>query len=135
MHMNYFIIYYLAFILPGRNQSAIVSSLHQETYRNYEICKSNAISTIFLYVFLLFLLFLMFLSVFIFFKQTVNGEGPDNHLLALKEIAKSQDNVEIPLFQDKSYWEYLNFRLSTSQVNLLLSNPCLLVTQNILFKN
>ncbi|XP_071040979.1 choline O-acetyltransferase isoform X2 [Parasteatoda tepidariorum] len=51
-------------------------------------------------------------------SYTVNGEGPDNHLLALRELAKSKDYPDIPLFQDKSYWEYLNFRLSTSQISV-----------------
>ncbi|GBN30709.1 Choline O-acetyltransferase [Araneus ventricosus] len=46
---------------------------------------------------------------------TINGEGPDNHLLALREIAKAKNYPDLPIFQDKSYWEFLNFRLSTSQ--------------------
>ncbi|GIY17476.1 choline O-acetyltransferase [Caerostris darwini] len=47
---------------------------------------------------------------------TINGEGPDNHLLALREIAASKNQPDLPLFQDKSYWEFLNFRMSTSQL-------------------
>ncbi|XP_054719314.1 choline O-acetyltransferase-like [Uloborus diversus] len=47
---------------------------------------------------------------------TVNGEGPDNHLLALKELAKAKTGDDLPFFKDKSYFEYLNFRLSTSQL-------------------
>ncbi|KAG8193670.1 hypothetical protein JTE90_024033 [Oedothorax gibbosus] len=47
---------------------------------------------------------------------TVNGEGPDNHLLALREIAKLKNYPNLPFFEDKSYWEFLNFRLSTSQL-------------------
>ncbi|XP_055944108.1 choline O-acetyltransferase-like [Argiope bruennichi] len=47
---------------------------------------------------------------------TINGEGPDNHLLALREIAKAKNYPDLPIFQDKSYWEFLNFRLSTSQL-------------------
>lgn len=44
---------------------------------------------------------------------TVSGEGPDNHLLGLREMAKRQD-MEVALFRDKSYADYLDFRLSTS---------------------
>ncbi|GIY62108.1 choline O-acetyltransferase, partial [Caerostris extrusa] len=47
---------------------------------------------------------------------TINGEGPDNHLLALREIAASKNYPDLPLYQDKSYWEFLNFRMSTSQL-------------------
>ncbi|GFV89496.1 histone-lysine N-methyltransferase SETMAR [Trichonephila clavipes] len=50
-------------------------------------------------------------------STTVNGEGPDNHLLALREIAKEKNYPSLPIFQDKSYWEFLNFRLSTSQLS------------------
>ncbi|KAF7489238.1 Choline O-acetyltransferase [Sarcoptes scabiei] len=60
--------------------------------------------------------------------STSNGLGPDNHLMALKELAKknniySKENFP-KLFQDESYKEYLNFRLSTSQ---LFSNEEILV--------
>ncbi|XP_023222425.1 choline O-acetyltransferase-like [Centruroides sculpturatus] len=47
---------------------------------------------------------------------TINGEGPDNHLLGLKEIAVMNNIKEPELFKDKSYKEFLNFRLSTSQL-------------------
>ncbi|XP_064457928.1 choline O-acetyltransferase-like isoform X1 [Ornithodoros turicata] len=47
---------------------------------------------------------------------TVSGEGPDNHLLGLREMAKLHD-MEVALFRDKSYTDYLDFRLSTSQLN------------------
>ncbi|XP_067127382.1 choline O-acetyltransferase isoform X1 [Centruroides vittatus] len=47
---------------------------------------------------------------------TINGEGPDNHLLGLKEIATMNNIKEPELFKDKSYKEFLNFRLSTSQL-------------------
>ncbi|RWS25782.1 choline O-acyltransferase-like protein [Leptotrombidium deliense] len=49
-------------------------------------------------------------------KLTIAGQGPDNHLMALKELAK-RSNLEIPLlFREKAYKEYLNFQLSTSQL-------------------
>lgn len=51
-------------------------------------------------------------------RYTIIGGGPDNHLLALRELAKIRyGKDELPaLFQDDSYREYLNFRLSTSQL-------------------
>ena len=46
----------------------------------------------------------------------MEGHGPDNHLLGLKEMAK-RNNRDIPLvFREKSYKEFLNFKLSTSQL-------------------
>ncbi|KAH7980554.1 hypothetical protein HPB49_017256 [Dermacentor silvarum] len=47
--------------------------------------------------------------------QTVNGEGPDNHLLGLREMARLHE-TPAPIFNDKSYADFLHFRLSTSQV-------------------
>lgn len=51
-------------------------------------------------------------------RYTIIGSGPDNHMLALRELAKIRYGPdELPgLFQDNSYKEYLNFRLSTSQL-------------------
>lgn len=50
-------------------------------------------------------------------RYTITGSGPDNHLLALKQLAKIRYYDELPeLFLDKSYQEFLNFRLSTSQL-------------------
>ncbi|KAM7306018.1 choline O-acetyltransferase isoform X1 [Ixodes scapularis] len=46
---------------------------------------------------------------------TVNGEGPDNHLLGLREMARLHEKT-VPLFEDKSYADFLRFRLSTSQL-------------------
>ncbi|CAN7994020.1 unnamed protein product, partial [Ixodes hexagonus] len=46
---------------------------------------------------------------------TVNGEGPDNHLLGLREMARLHEKP-VPLFEDKSYADFLRFRLSTSQL-------------------
>ena len=48
-------------------------------------------------------------------KYTIQGEGPDNHLMALKEMARQRAQDPL-LFKEKSYKEYLNFRLSTSQL-------------------
>lgn len=47
---------------------------------------------------------------------TINGEGPDNHLLALRQMATGHGMKEPEIFKDKSYKEFLNFRLSTSQL-------------------
>lgn len=50
-------------------------------------------------------------------KYTITGHGPDNHLLVLKQLAKIRYYDELPeLFVDKSYGDFLNFRLSTSQL-------------------
>lgn len=51
-------------------------------------------------------------------RYTIFGTGPDNHLLALKQLALIRYDVdELPeLFTDESYKEFLNFRLSTSQL-------------------
>ncbi|XP_037559166.1 choline O-acetyltransferase [Dermacentor silvarum] len=46
---------------------------------------------------------------------TVNGEGPDNHLLGLREMARLHE-TPAPIFNDKSYADFLHFRLSTSQL-------------------
>ncbi|XP_037270668.2 choline O-acetyltransferase isoform X1 [Rhipicephalus microplus] len=46
---------------------------------------------------------------------TVNGEGPDNHLLGLREMARLHE-IPAPIFNDKSYTDFLHFRLSTSQL-------------------
>ncbi|CAG2105566.1 unnamed protein product [Medioppia subpectinata] len=49
-------------------------------------------------------------------KYTICGHGIDNHLLGLNVMSKINDK-EIPsLFKEKSYKEFLNFRLSTSQL-------------------
>ncbi|XP_023224274.1 choline O-acetyltransferase-like [Centruroides sculpturatus] len=47
---------------------------------------------------------------------TINGEGPDNHLLCLKEMAALHGLEEPALYQTDYYKEFLNFRLSTSQL-------------------
>lgn len=51
-------------------------------------------------------------------RYTIVGGAPDNHLLALRELAKIRyGKDELPdLFTDPSYKEFLNFRLSTSQL-------------------
>lgn len=51
-------------------------------------------------------------------EQTIAGEGPDNHLLGLREMARIRFGSEemVPLFKEKAYKEYLNFKLSTSQL-------------------
>ncbi|XP_023221889.1 choline O-acetyltransferase-like [Centruroides sculpturatus] len=46
---------------------------------------------------------------------TINGEGPDNHLLCLKEMAALHGLQEPVLYHTDYYKEFLNFRLSTSQ--------------------
>lgn len=48
-------------------------------------------------------------------KYTICGQGPENHLLGLREMAKMRKDVPL-LFREKAYKEYLNFRLSTSQL-------------------
>ncbi|XP_067145486.1 choline O-acetyltransferase-like [Centruroides vittatus] len=47
---------------------------------------------------------------------TINGEGPDNHLLCLKEMAALHGLEEPALYRTDFYKEFLNFRLSTSQL-------------------
>lgn len=51
-------------------------------------------------------------------RYTIIGSGPDNHLMALKRLAHIRyDDDELPqLFTDQSYKDFLNFRLSTSQL-------------------
>ncbi|KAI1291945.1 Choline O-acetyltransferase [Halotydeus destructor] len=53
-------------------------------------------------------------------KYTISGHGPDNHLLGLLEMSKRKaDNpsgLPCPLFREKAYSEYLNYKLSTSQL-------------------
>lgn len=51
-------------------------------------------------------------------RYTILGGAPDNHVLALKELAKIRYGIdELPeLFTDSTYKEFLNFRLSTSQL-------------------
>lgn len=50
-------------------------------------------------------------------RYTIIGGGPDNHLMALKQLAHIRFDDELPeLFVDQSYRDYLNFRLSTSQL-------------------
>ncbi|KAK8773327.1 hypothetical protein V5799_012140 [Amblyomma americanum] len=48
--------------------------------------------------------------------QTVNGDGPDNHLLGLREMARLHE-MPAAIFSDKSYADFLHFRLSTSQLS------------------
>ncbi|XP_023222949.1 choline O-acetyltransferase-like isoform X3 [Centruroides sculpturatus] len=48
---------------------------------------------------------------------TINGEGPDNHLLCLKEFSHNKRQYDPALFRDKSYQEYLNFCLQIKQIN------------------
>lgn len=50
------------------------------------------------------------------FLQTASGYGPDNHLVGLRELAKSSSGQIPALFREKSYKEFINFRLSTSQL-------------------
>lgn len=53
--------------------------------------------------------------------KTIAGDGPENHLLGLREMAR-RSNVDsskctVPLlFRERGYREYLNFKLSTSQL-------------------
>ncbi|XP_067132443.1 choline O-acetyltransferase-like, partial [Centruroides vittatus] len=49
-------------------------------------------------------------------RYTINGEGPDNHLLCLKEMAAMYGLEEPALYNTDYYKEFLNFRLSTSQL-------------------
>ncbi|KAH9389709.1 hypothetical protein TYRP_007256 [Tyrophagus putrescentiae] len=49
-------------------------------------------------------------------KYTASGYGPDNHLVALRELGKSFTGQVGALFREKSYKEFINFRLSTSQL-------------------
>lgn len=50
-------------------------------------------------------------------RYTIIGGAPDNHLLALKRLADIRYDDELPeIFTDQSYREFLNFRLSTSQL-------------------
>ncbi|KAH9361028.1 hypothetical protein HPB48_002890 [Haemaphysalis longicornis] len=51
---------------------------------------------------------------------TVNGEGPDNHLLGLREMARLHE-IPASIFNDKSYADFLHFRLSTSQDSATLT--------------
>lgn len=58
--------------------------------------------------------------------QTIAGHGPDNHLLGLREMSRkgaTEGTEPCLLFREKAYKEYLNFRLSTSQ--LPTENPIL----------
>lgn len=68
-----------------------------------EICESNFVKAITKQVEIL--------------RYTIIGGGPDNHLMALKQLAHIRFDDELPeLFNDQSYKDYLNFRLSTSQL-------------------
>lgn len=50
-------------------------------------------------------------------RYTITGCGPDNHMLALKQLAHIRYDDELPeLFTDQSFKEFNNFRLSTSQL-------------------
>lgn len=48
--------------------------------------------------------------------QNILGEGIDNHLLGLREMAKEQGETVPELFTDESYRVANHFALSTSQV-------------------
>ncbi|XP_018495801.1 choline O-acetyltransferase [Galendromus occidentalis] len=48
-------------------------------------------------------------------KYTITGNGPDNHMLAMREIAK-KIQLKTRLFNDKSHQTFWNFQLSTSQL-------------------
>ena len=62
----------------------------------------------------------------IFSPQTIMGNGPDNHMLAMQEISKKLQ-LKTKLFSDKSYKTFWNFQLSTSQVSL---SPSALIAVN-----
>ncbi|XP_067130229.1 choline O-acetyltransferase-like [Centruroides vittatus] len=47
---------------------------------------------------------------------TINGEGPDNHLLCLKEMADLHGLEEPALYRTDYYKEFMKFRLATSQL-------------------
>ncbi|XP_075679381.1 choline O-acetyltransferase-like [Dermatophagoides pteronyssinus] len=47
---------------------------------------------------------------------TMNGHGPENHLRALRELSKKNFNTIPAIFREKSFGEYGNYRLSTSQL-------------------
>lgn len=89
----------------GGSESHLVSRLYEETGANTQICEyENLITQEILTIILL---------------QTISGNGPDNHLMGLREMARrrfGQDEMECALFREKAYKEYLNFRLSTSQL-------------------
>ena len=65
--------------------------------------------------------FFFFGSLHYLFKtalQTICGHGSDNHLLGIREMSRLQSDKNEPcaLFREKAYKEYLNYRLSTSQL-------------------
>ncbi|KAG9510018.1 Choline O-acetyltransferase, partial [Fragariocoptes setiger] len=49
-------------------------------------------------------------------RHTITGNGPDNHLLALRELGRARYDDLPQLFRDSSYTEFLRFKLSTSQL-------------------
>lgn len=49
-------------------------------------------------------------------RYTITGQGPDNHLLALKQLSADRFDALPALFTDESYGEFLRFKLSTSQL-------------------
>jgi choline O-acetyltransferase len=63
-----------------------------------------------------FFLFKSFFKDFSSSFQTISGNGPDNHLLGLREISRMKLGDIPMLLKEKSYKEYINFRLSTSQL-------------------
>ncbi|CAM1312793.1 CHAT (predicted) [Pycnogonum litorale] len=49
--------------------------------------------------------------------KTIVGQGIDNHMIALREIARLE-GVDVPhIYQDEAFQTFINFRLSTSQVS------------------
>ena len=57
-----------------------------------------------------------FFNDFLFNFKTAAGLGPDNHLIALRKMSDVHKNTIPALFREKSFKEYINFRLSTSQL-------------------
>lgn len=49
-------------------------------------------------------------------KYTSAGYGPDNHLVALRELSRIHELNMPLLMREKSFKEFINFRLSTSQL-------------------
>lgn len=52
----------------------------------------------------------------IMYIQTSSGHGPENHLRALRELSKKHFGSIPAVFREKSFGEYGNYRLSTSQL-------------------
>ncbi|OTF69008.1 hypothetical protein BLA29_010935 [Euroglyphus maynei] len=49
-------------------------------------------------------------------NYTSNGFGPENHLRALRELSRIHFGKIPAIFREKSFSEYGNYRLSTSQL-------------------